>query len=82
MATLPPQTFYVQEIGIYPEAQGHGYGTRMMECARQTALEYGCYQMALDVEITNIRAIAAWTKFGFQPIHRFGDYHRMTYPLA
>lgn len=82
MAPLEPCTFYVQEIGIYPEAQGQRYGVKLMERARQTALAYGCQQMALDVEATNAHAIHIWQRFGFEITRSYKTLHRMTLKIS
>jgi ribosomal protein S18 acetylase RimI-like enzyme len=56
----------LSDIAIIPERQGSGLGTALISYCINLALEKGCHCVNLDVETHNQRALALYTRLGFQ----------------
>lgn len=54
-------------IVIDPVFHGLGLGSRLLEACESAAAKQGCRSIALEVRVDNIRGIALYEKFGYQP---------------
>ncbi|WP_027724235.1 GNAT family N-acetyltransferase [Tuberibacillus calidus] len=52
-------------IGVHPDAQGHGVGRRLIEAASREVLALGGKKLALRVMATNTSAIKFYRSLGF-----------------
>jgi ribosomal protein S18 acetylase RimI-like enzyme len=57
---------YIAHLGVRPEMQGKGVGTKLIEHLLELGREEGRTQAALDVSTLNPRAQALYERFGFQ----------------
>lgn len=56
-------------IAILPEYQHKGYGKMLMEHMEETAMNNGCETIALEVRVSNEKAINMYSSFGFVTIN-------------
>lgn len=56
---------YVSSVYVLPEAQGHGWGRRLMRQAAERAVEFGKSELWLGVMSQNLRAQEWYKKNGF-----------------
>ncbi len=68
MQRLDDDAFYVQAIGVDPEARGLGIGTRLMADTEQRAHTAGARYLELDVAETNPDARRLYERLGFAVI--------------
>jgi ribosomal protein S18 acetylase RimI-like enzyme len=68
--TFDGRRIHLHHIGVLPEYQNRGYGSRLTQKSLEFAKEKG-YQIKLEVEENNHKAIAIYKKLGFK---RLGDY--------
>lgn len=61
---VPAGAYYITLVAVYAEFRGRGVSQRLLGAASQTALEWGCTSLALDVATDNDTAIAAYTRYG------------------
>lgn len=60
----------VARIGVMEQARKQGYGKQLMDRACSYAKENGCQQVLLEVRVSNIAAIALYTRCGLVISHR------------
>jgi ribosomal protein S18 acetylase RimI-like enzyme len=68
--TFDGRRIHLHHIGVLPEYRNQGCGTRLTRESLKFAREKG-YQIKLEVETNNAKAIDLYTKLGFK---RLGDY--------
>lgn len=68
--TFDGRRIHLHHFGILPEYQGKGLANALLAESMRFAKTMG-YQVKLEVEISNIKAINLYKKFGFT---RLGDY--------
>src|SRR5690349_17593769 len=57
---------YIAHLGVRPEMQGKGIGSKLIEHLLERGRKEGRTQAALDVSMINPRAQALYERFGFQ----------------
>ena len=57
----------IEEVCVDKSCRGQGYGTRLMDAARQEVIARGFPKMELNVWAFNAAACSFWTKQGFTP---------------
>lgn len=62
---IPPRSYYISDIAIYPEFRGKGLGKRLMETAEKEAKDAGARVIVLDVEKENKGAVEFYKKLDF-----------------
>ncbi len=69
---LSPNQSFLDKIYIAKKYQRQGIGKQLLSACMQVSVKNGLYNMALEVEDNNTRAIAFYKKYGFecQPIKR------------
>jgi [ribosomal protein S18]-alanine N-acetyltransferase len=67
LATMAGQAD-VLTIGVRPELQGRGVGTRLLSALLDEAAARGCREVFLDVRADNDRARRLYERFGFAPV--------------
>ena len=65
MDRVSDDAYYIQMVGVYPQFRGRGLSRLILADAEQAAHQAGCVSLALDVDIHNEIAIAAYTSYGF-----------------
>lgn len=65
----------IARIGIDPEYQKKGYGSRLLEFAEEHAKQHECELMSLDVRVSNVPAIRLYEKNGYVEVHRTKKYY-------
>lgn len=68
--TFDGRRIHLHHIGVLPEHQNRGYGTRLTQKSLEFAKEKG-YQIKLEVKDDNLKAIEIYKNLGFK---RLGDY--------
>ena len=63
---MQPQTFYVFDVGIRPEARGRGWGRAAMRYAEERALARGCTSVMLHVFGDNTTALELYRSLGYR----------------
>lgn len=63
-------------IGVQPDAQGKGIGTKLLKEALCLCKDKGCHQMSLDVEKDNQSAIHLYESCGFVYSHTSKKYYK------
>lgn len=58
----------ISTIGVAPEAQRLGLGSMLMDALHDHARILGAHSVFLDVAVNNDRAIAMYTKYGYQNV--------------
>lgn len=61
-----PDRLVVGDIYVRERYRGTGLATTLLERVQRRARDRGCGELALDVQVTNDRAIACYEKFGFE----------------
>ena len=56
---------WVRMIGVQPDFQGHGIGTKLLKQTLQYGVEHGAKRAFLHVDVENTNAIHIYTKSGF-----------------
>lgn len=56
-------------IAVLPEYQYCGFGNSLMQHMEQTAMDNGCETIALEVRVSNEKAINMYEKYGFIKIN-------------
>jgi GNAT superfamily N-acetyltransferase len=64
----------VEDVVVAPETQGRGVGRAMMEFARRTSAEKGCYKLVLSSNTRRERAHAFYEALGYE---RYGYCFRL-----
>lgn len=75
---LVDEEAHVTTLGVAPEHQGRGLGTRIMLGALQIALEEGARTISLEVAVGNHRAQSLYRRFGFAPVGVRKRYYQLT----
>lgn len=68
--TFDGRRIHLHHFGILPDFQGRGLANKLLAESMRFAKTMG-YQVKLEVEISNLKAINLYKKFGFT---RLGDY--------
>ncbi len=80
--------YYISNLGILPEAQGHGCGSALLEYAEQTSRMNGLSKCSLLVGLHNKNAFRLYERTGYQIVETAHDknehlaYHRMVKHLT
>lgn len=61
-----PQTFFVYELHLRPEARGRGLGRAAMAFTEERARARGCTEVALHTFAGNTGAIGLYESLGFR----------------
>jgi ribosomal protein S18 acetylase RimI-like enzyme len=69
-----PDRLKVGDIYVREQYRGTGLGRTLIERARERAVDAGCGQLVLDVDVDNERALGFYDSLGFEP-------HRQTLTL-
>ena len=69
---------HVNTIGTLPGHEGKGVATSLMEEAWAIAKERGIVRATLEVAVTNTRAQALYSRFGFAPVGVRKNYYERT----
>lgn len=56
---------YVQRVAVHPDAQGQGWGTRLVNDSLRWAWRNGATMSHVNTQITNHRAVALYERCGF-----------------
>ncbi len=64
---VPDKHCFIMDIIITENSRGRGFGTALMNSAKDWAKAQGCSFINLDVLSNNTRAIALYEKLGFIP---------------
>ncbi len=73
---LPGKFCYIMDIIVTEDHRGKGFGTALMNSAKDWAKEHGCNFINLDVLTNNSKAITLYEKLGFIPKAQ-EMYHRL-----
>jgi ribosomal protein S18 acetylase RimI-like enzyme len=65
-----PDTWYICGIAVTPEHRGQGIGKRLMQIAREQALDHGYDQLSLIVFEENTIAVSLYRQLGYETIKR------------
>jgi ribosomal protein S18 acetylase RimI-like enzyme len=65
MDQIEEDAYYIQMVGLYSQFRGRGLSKVLLTDAENTARQMGCASLALDVDIHNNIAIAAYQSYGF-----------------
>lgn len=57
---------YIQRIAVHPDAQGHGWGTRLLSDAMRWAQRHGALTAHVNTQISNERALNLYLRNGFE----------------
>lgn len=66
----------IQTIGVLPQYEGRGIGTRMLTLMLDEARRRGAAETLLEVREDNPRARRLYERFGFEHIHTRRGYYR------
>ncbi len=58
--------YFINNVAVFPQFQGHGVGKLLMELAEQKARASGLQKCALTVDIENERAVGLYKHLGYQ----------------
>ena len=69
----------LDNVAVSPDAQGNGYGKRLLDFAEATALAAGCRSIRLYTNAAMVENIALYERLGFVETHRGEDsgFHRV-----
>ena len=56
----------LMRIAVEPSSRGQGFGRKLLETLTETAARNGVDEIALEVRVSNQRAIALYKSFGFR----------------
>jgi ribosomal protein S18 acetylase RimI-like enzyme len=65
-----PDTWYICGIAVTPENRGHGIGKRLMQIARELALDHGYDRLSLVVFEENMVAVRLYRNLGYEVVKR------------
>ena len=65
-----PDTWYICGIAVTPEHRGRGIGKRLMQIAREQALDHGYDRLSLVVFEENTVAVRLYQHLGYEIIKR------------
>ena len=65
-----PDTWYICGIAVTPECRGRGIGKRLMQIARELALDHGYGQLSLVVFEENTVAVRLYRNLGYEVVKR------------
>ena len=65
-----PGTWYICGIAVTPEHRGHGIGKKLMQIARQQALDHGYDRLSLVVFEENTVAVRLYQHLGYKIVKR------------
>ena len=71
--TQRPGSFLLQNIAVAPEAQGKGYGRRLIAFAEEQARERGFTELRLYTNVLMVENIALYHHLGFREIGRIHE---------
>lgn len=57
---------WVYHLAVKPEYQNQGVGTKLFKAVEEAAIEIGVPKMSLGVELTNLKVVPFYEKFGFK----------------
>ena len=63
-----PDEYYISNIAVLPEQQGHGLGSHMLQWIEKKARQQGYRKISLTVDIENERAYALYSRTGFEVV--------------
>ena len=63
-----PDSLFIAEICFLPAARGKGLGTRLLEHAKESAIERGLPRVTLRVFSANVGAVRLYERFGYQVV--------------
>ena len=56
---------WVYHLGVMPEYQNQGVGTKLFKAVEEAAMGIEAPKMSLGVELTNLKVVPFYEKFGF-----------------
>ena len=65
-----PDTWYICGIAVTPECRGRGIGKRLMQIARELALDHGYKRLSLVVFEENTGAVRLYRNLGYEVVKR------------
>ena len=65
-----PDSWYICGVAVPGEYRGHGIGTRLMQIAREQALDHGYKRLSLVVFAENAAAVRLYRHLGYKVIDR------------
>jgi len=68
MKRAAPDEYYISNIAVLPEQQGHGLGNQMLQLTEKKAREQGYKKISLTVDIENERALSLYCRTGFEVV--------------
>lgn len=88
-----PGSFYINMLATYPQYQGRGVGTRLMNLVDELAADAGCDLSSIEVFEENAGALRLYRRLGYQVVERrpvvphdchpyHGDIVLLTRPVA
>lgn len=77
---LPPSSYYLSNIAVFPPHQGKGFGQMLLQEVEKEAAQLGDSSVILDVEKDNVRALTFYRKNGYTPLREFPSFVRMAKP--
>jgi ribosomal protein S18 acetylase RimI-like enzyme len=72
-----PDEFYISNLGVFPEYQGRGLGSKLMAFAEQLALKAGLKKCSLIVTFGHENARRLYERLGYQLVRSFNNNHAM-----
>ena len=60
----------VENLGVAPEHQGHGFGRRLLAQDEARAVELSLAEVRLYTHVTMVENVAFYTRYGFHETHR------------
>lgn len=81
-AGLPPASYYLSNLAVFPPHQGRGFGQVLLQAVEEEALRLRDTSVILDVEKGNIRALAFYQKRGYHIVGEFLSFVRMAKPTS
>lgn len=81
-AGLPPSSYYLSNLAVFPPYQGKGFGKMLLQAVEEEALRLGDASVVLDVEKENSRALAFYRKNGYRTVREFLSFVRMEKPTS
>lgn len=63
---LKPEGLYIRGMAVDPSARGKGIGRKLLDCAKEYAVQNGCARLFLSTTPFLSRAIKLYERYGFQ----------------